>query len=861
MTDDAAKARKQRHENGGRRFRVSRELAKLPSTAEEWERGVDDVYAAELLLKRVERYATSTKGLSERSRVTYRTYWIKFLRWAYDDWLKMSNGRSHPYVCSCAQVQRYVERSLNSTNSAGTDGTNACEFSITQLRNVKSAMIVLFRAFVAYEEELIQAGAVDDADKAAHLTLPPERNTLDLGKQRFWKQKKTEEIRFKTSVAAGSKATTQFDRSHDIMNNLSSRELDVLADWTADSRRSCLQSFMALCTLSLFILLAEMFFARPAEIQHLKLANVGNVCVDAGDYPAIARHHHLVYLAIEKHKGSAETGKSELRWAVRHSDVRKCAVHALMQALFLNFHVVGLAAPDLGARDTSHERARKYPKSVTPDYVLHKRPVPMIQWHGRHVFFTGRQSIKTDASEYKALPRSSALRCPFDDMSVGEQDSIVDLLREIRHFECVSSDDVTRYMKALHRRGWGVNRALLNGATQDGLEQLGGWAGPHVCTTHYTVLPPMDAVIAVAGCNARASRSYYLEYERDTLPVCDELQKQLFPFVETLEEETRQFEKDGWPAHLVDEKVEGFLKFLRYCRTTLWQDWAMEWALDERRARAARAPLDAESTWSFFDSAFFRACGEPWKRLREDAYNRVVNADARIPKHVQSIMTGDAPMQEVLLDVRESLQRVQSDLREQRAAHGDVRELKSMIAELTSKVDVLTRGPHGVACLSTPARAEPVPAASRDAASAVLTLEEAQKLGGPSTPCELGKDLVRAINAWNTLLERATGAKFDAKTSSYLTSRRNQHALFYRALHAWSQAFHNRERALIDLEKAARKQLTNGMVTMLHEFQSALKQVRKDKDLKQRSYEKTCEESAATRELQKRCSEMLLRRD
>jgi hypothetical protein len=46
---------------------------------------VDDVYAAEVLLKRVERYATSTKGLSERSRVTYRTYWIKFLRWAYDD--------------------------------------------------------------------------------------------------------------------------------------------------------------------------------------------------------------------------------------------------------------------------------------------------------------------------------------------------------------------------------------------------------------------------------------------------------------------------------------------------------------------------------------------------------------------------------------------------------------------------------------------------------------------------------------------------------------------------------------------------------------------------------------------------------
>jgi hypothetical protein len=154
-----------------------------------------------------------------------------------------------------------------------------------------------------------------------------------------------------------------------------------------------------------------------------------------------------------------------------------------------------------------------------------------------------------------------------------------------------------------------------------------------------------------------------------------------------------------------------------------------------------------------------------------------------------------------------------------------------------------------------------VPAASYDAASAVLTLEEAQKLGGPSTPCELGKDLVRAINSWNTLLERATGAKFDAKTSSYLTSRRNQHALFYRALHAWSQAFYNRERALIDLEKAARKQLTNRMVTMLNEFQSTLKQVQKDKDLKQRSYEKTCQESAATRELQKRCSEMLLRRD
>jgi len=141
------------------------------------------------------------------------------------------------------------------------------------------------------------------------------------------------------------------------------------------------------------------------------------------------------------------------------------------------------------------------------------------------------------------------------------------------------------------------------------------------------------ALVAAAGHNATSA--YSLEFQRDTLPVSNELRRHAFPFIAELRERRDAFKREGWPSKLADGKIDGFIDVLEYASVVVWQDWAVTRALeeidDERRRPVEERNASEGDGWNFWEQDFFADAGEDWRALCDEARKRA--SHPKIPWH------------------------------------------------------------------------------------------------------------------------------------------------------------------------------------------------------------------------------------
>jgi len=825
--------------------------------------------------------------LSESSIRSYRSYWKKLLLWQFRDYLKEPNDRLHPYLFCSTQIKRFVSEcfaphqraldecerhDLNSDLRFGTGGLKSARTALVAwfefARSRDSAQIALASSRLTEAtstgDKVASANALNAQSNVLYmLTLPAERNSLDVHKLGIWNNTKREGTLYSRSIASGGKVSGQFGRPAEILGSVNTTENDTIASYLAQARTRDATGFTALQTVSAYIALAEGFFARPGDVDELKLANVG--VVSSVDMPASLVAPPMVWVMFDAHKGSIDTAKPAFKWAIRHRDVRRCPVFHLMESIAVNFHFLGVPLVNIVERDTSHERARKYSKSVDADVLLSRAPVKMISWHGRHVFFQGRSGVAatwTDEHPFDAVvgedlelrrakklrkasaKKSTAREREIDDFMKGNNSTIAKSLCSIRKEEYVLTQGESRVVNThlMHRRGAAANRALRHGANHDGVEKLGGWDRPDVMAAHYIMYPEHSALVAAAGCDGNRLL-YYLDYCRDDLVVPASLQKRLFPWIEQVEEQVKHFQAEGWPDALQDAKIENMIEFLRHARVALWQDWALLRALDERDFPKNFEPSE---DWSFWTSGFFQEAREEWTSLCEVAKSRVAK-QLRVPEHIQVLEAGGSldTLQRLAYQTAERIRTVATDVERgtnaTNATNAKCDAITCAMEAMQKRMDDLTRcvlansagGNVGVMATVT---ASPAATATVTASPAPPpTIDDLKDLGAKSVTSVMEANLAEAVDAWFQFEQLGAHAGLDVPARKHVNDRKYQHALWYRALSRWAEdmthgaagSTHRKTLAYADLlVKAKTNGPADGIRGIYNDFVNDLKHAR-----------------------------------
>ena len=775
------------------------------------------------IARQMDRYAVASLN-------SYKTYVKKYMIWAFRDWRDEPRGeRVHPYTLSSAQVTRFVREvgmvgGKPASGGAGADANKADDnaevsarcrarywdisFDLSGINSARNALNFLRDMFALVEDEMRETWKAKAAtrehlrDARYALIHVGDRAHWTVYKMNIWKERTQALTKVHRSLAAnGGKAKGQFSKMTQVMDSISTKEITILSDWLCDARHESPDVFAHMSVMTSFVLMIEGFMARPQDLRTMRYASVGVLDTSEMTHTPFSRLQSPVYIDLAMHKGSQETAKSITRWAVRHADVQRCPIYALMSMLALNFSFLGVPPPDIAARDKAHKRAKEYSKSVDKTALLKSADHDMISWHARHIFCAQHCTKDVElATERKAAlqnvttPRKKSKTTPF---KWSDEEELIDkmlgkMLNKIRTDAYVESGGIgpAVYNHLLHRRGAAANRAVLHGASFSNVDALGGWSSDKVVTNHYVVVPPPSALIAAAGCDASRGM-YYLEYGRDTLNVPLALQQKLFPWLESFKAQIEVYKQTKWPGNLEDEKATQFVGFLQFTRVALWQDWAVIAAFDEQKN------LEASANWSFWQTVFFRDAGEDWVRLREEARALTCDASLRIPKHVQSFMdggVGDA-LAQVALNAVSALQTLKCEVSQLREAHAA--QQASMLAfKETLKADIVDEVRRAIAeCPAVGALQEPragAPSASvRSGVTAhVDHRQDFEKLRAKSTPTAMGQDIELAVQAWEDLVFWSASTPMEPDLKQDVTKHfqgQLYHALWYRTIRRWVQ--------------------------------------------------------------------------
>ena len=779
--------------------------------------------------------------ITETSTLTYATYWRKFLFWAFTDWKSQDPRPKHPYVLGFTQIERFAH-AIFDTGEGELETFGEISVSHTGIKTMRSAMNKLWLCFCLIEDETHKSWAQSTdsnlqqrvKDPQYALTLAEERRSLRISRLPFWGSLKASSVRYARSIAAGGKPKGQFGKTLELMRTISYEETDNLGVWMADARYESLQCMFAMQTLQAFCLFTEGFLARPQDVEELRYANIGLASLEGMSHATIGSNSKIVRTTVDKHKNSSETGKPVFRWAIRNVNVSRCPIFALMWTMFLNWHVAGVDPIDLHQRDSTHTRASKAKKKSDDVQVWKKhKNVPLIQWHNRRVFFNGRQSVDTDSSAMEPTAKKRASKAKqIDDAEPIDGKGIGDLLKLIR--ECTFVDEIEEgkleEVHLLHRRGAAANRAIINGAPQSSVETLGGWGDTNnVAKTHYFIIPDAAALIAAAGGDGRRN-IYYLEYSRDELQIPSTLQRLLFPWLESCKADLKKFHRDmSWPEGLRDDKAQPFFEFLEYARVTLWQDWAILFALDTLR----NGVTEVESASSFWNLAIFVEAGEDWVQLREEAVKRVRDPESRIPKNILAKMKTEADYSELMqLDTYREVIQVKGVVS---LMQRQLEELKESFAKNVAIMERLEQSYRQEVRTEPSTQAPTVPL--NPPVPPVPSLDNVKYLGGYTAKKQMKNDFKRALSYWQRLAEHFDQPKLPPDVAAYLSEKRGREQLWWTAVERWADdhaghargAEARRQSALQRLADAAWKvDAEEGICAVFEEFEKKLKQGRKN---------------------------------
>ena len=802
----------------------------FPTVAEEFAAGmVEPWFHATKLEQRVFEIAQRTDRYSPVSLNSYKTYVKKYCIWAFRSWRDEPRGeRVHPYMLSAAQVTRFVREvgmvgGKEASGGADADANNAdvsarlrerywdISFDLSGINSARVALTFLRDMFALVEDEMRETWKANDAtrehlrDARYALIHVDDRAHWTVFKMKIWGEKSQALTKVHRSLAAnGGKAKGQFSKMTQVMESISTKEVSTLSDWLCDARHESPDLFAHMLVVTSHVLMIEGFMARPQDLRTMRYASVGVLDTSEMTHTPFSRLQSPVYIDLAMHKGSQDTAKSITRWAVRHADVQRCPIYALMSMMALNFSFLGVPPPDVAARDKAHTRAKAYSKSVDKTALLNSDDHDLISWHARHIFCAQHctKDVELRIEQKAALQnvdqndlgrkKSKTTTVKWSDEVELIDSTLGKMLNKIRTDSYVESGGTGTavYNHLLHRRGSAANRAVLHGASFSNVDVLGGWSSDKVMTSHYIVVPPPSALIAAAGCDATRGM-YYLEYGRDTLNVPLALQEKLFPWLEEFRAQIEIYKQTKWPGNLEDEKATQLLGFLKFTRVALWQDWAVMAALDEQKN------LEASAKWSFWQTVFFRDAGEDWVRLREEARALTSDASLRIPKHVQSFMdggVGDA-MAQVALNAVSALQTLKCEVSQLREAHAAQQASMAAFKEALT-TDIVDEVRRVIAeCPAVGAPQEPcagAPSASvRSGVSAhVDQRQEFEKLRAKSTPTAMGQDIENAVQAWEDLMSWSANTPMEPDLKTDVQKHfqgQIYHALWYRTIRRWVQ--------------------------------------------------------------------------
>ena len=775
------------------------EYVPMPSPTEEESHGIPSDHTAASVLQRCLDLLRESRELGVKPQTVgnYGTCWRKWLRWAWEDWKVHGSEYTgySPYCLTSARVERFVIEAMRTAPS-----TQRGEFGIGTMNTVKNAMSKLSRLAVLLDDDARRSmcGAVVDPGELERRELAWSRWRLcsnanlqdQICRMGVWKLAKRDVLDAHKAFAKGGVGRSKFNAPDALGRCLEDLELHCLAEWTAAARLTDAGTHRKYAWLRLKVLAPECFLARPAEITRLRLPQI-----KVSEYSGcLGAHARLWKLELPASKGSQDTTYPLSRFALRHRDVACCAVSALAEALYASFHVDALPRTLYPlAKVSSHAFANSSscPREDKAVYLA-QDDCALKSWHLEHVL--------------------SSKRCPKEPMSEKETREV---LRSMRRMERQSTQGITEAfsVKLLHRRSIAVTKATALGASEADLRSLGNWnAADSLRDAYLHGAPPVNALMAVAGCDARTGL-YYTDFDRDRLPVPDSLARRLWSWVEEWEE-TSQRLRDHAVAG-VDHKLDTFLKALRELRVVFYQDMAFIRAMElESNAGVLRR------VWSFWDTHAFSASGKSvpeWLALVEEARERI-RSGPRMPARLK--FDTDFVARDVVASLASHSREV-GDLKATLAAlQREQREHREHSATLESKLEQLTQLISSGSLTGAGAAMQGSQGSTKDQPRA-----EWGPLFTAVQPQRLDEDVVKAADAWRT----ARSFTFTEKTPSTFKDARYRYDAFYRSLETYASARDEpREVALRRLE-ATRLKLDKQTLATLHAvFFKELKKARED---------------------------------
>ena len=684
--------------------------------------------------------------------------------------------------------------------------TKRGEFGIGTMKCVKNAITKLARVCSLLDDAARRAICTTSTDTMELERLESIRERWKLcypvmlpdliAKMNIWKLSKRKLLDAHKAMAKGGIGRSKFNAPDALGRCLEDLELHCLAGWTGAARYTDQTTHRRFAWLRLKVLAPECFLARPAEITRLRLPQI-----KCSDYSGcLGSGAKLWKLELPCTKGSQDTTYPLSRFALRHRDVRCCAVSALAEALYTSYHLDSVARSRTPlATLSSHAFAKTSACDPEDAQVYLKQPDRHLKaWHLELVL--------------------SSKRCSREPMSEKETRKT---LKRMREMECNSTEGITEAFSAklLHRRSISVTKATALGASEYDLRSLGHWnAADSLRDAYLHGAPPVTALMAVAGCDARTGL-YYTEYDRDRMPVPESLLKRLWPWVEAWQDESRRLR--DYPSLGFDHKLDTFLKALVELRIVFYQDMAMMRAFELESDEGA-----LRHDWSFWETDAFVNNGEPmpeWLALVEDARERI-RSGPRMPSRMK--FDTDFVARDVVAslashagEVGELKARQAVTTREVRAMHAQLQECETRLDAKLDDLLALLRS--GAAIQGSGAVMQ---ATTRSPSLKDQPQTEWEPLLEAVQPRRLDEDVVKAADAWQTLKQFTF-----TKEPKQFKDVRYRYGAFYRCLETYASSRDEpRDVALRRLE-ATRLKLDKQTLASIHAlFFEALKKAREE---------------------------------
>jgi hypothetical protein len=817
----------------------------VPDGDRERAAGVPDEYRFEVLLEQAKAAASQrARPVSATSLCTYLPTWRRWMSWAFDDWLERGGGAvagedaeggdgvddndgyargllMNPYKMDVARIERFV------CDRFGAEGKDGLTFTVSIAKTNKSALVNLAEAFAWLDaqrfkqrrEEVENMGPRrPDERRAAEMELhrlsadtrwrlcwPDDLRKFISGLEVWWKKKREVGAALK-ELSKGGAGKSKFNEVDALARSLDNRELHYLHEWIRAARSTSASDYAKWARVRWFILAAEAFLTRPGELFSLRRAQLKMHTLYEG---MLGAGTELFVLEMPTQKGSQDTTTPVNRYALRHRDVRCCAISALAECLFISFHGEGGKTLQVAERVTAAQHAQTIRDEKT-------RAAFEAHVEGEQLLWRWQLDLVCPGKTDRDPPDVQKLRDAVRGMRLHEEQSS----------GAESWARVCLCDKLLHRRAVSVTKATMNGAPESDLRQNGGWAKADAMQDAYILGPAPRALCALAGCDASVGL-YWTDYDRDRLHVPDSMQRRVFPWIEDVEKRACEI-RDAEVAsdRDYDVRIMPFLACLRALRRVLLQDLAFQRAaeLEEIERGDAVDPDDAAEAeanalrefagrpppmWSMWSSSlgvgvFVDDKGEElpeWAALVADARQRMKGKP--IPDRVR------VRSEFIVKDVGRHMADAS---RQNESLRADVQRVEHKMDDLVETVRALIGQVQGQ--IQSPADANVlanVGAALGPASDARPTAdpdpEEWALLLKSVSPKKFEEDVVAACNAWAQLQR----LEWRRQQPNQINDANYRYALFYRAIEGWA--------------------LTSGLtraaaLTQLHRIQSKLPEQR-----------------------------------